>query len=189
MPTAFDIRAMQAEFEKELRDIVHEELLTNFSSYISPSEAEPLLKQILKVMLATLDTTTTMDAADRMIKVAASGDSVIVRHFTLPHGPGVVALSGLPQFNDGVAQRAATSLIALRKAYLTGARSSAPAIAHLTKTRPIYEFVRKTLGIRMHGLENHQSFPEGLDIEDATIGEDVSLIHEVSYCLDHHAFH
>jgi phenylalanine ammonia-lyase len=179
MHAAFDIRAMQAEFENELREIAHEELLANFSSYISPSEAESLLRQILDAMLTTLDETTTMDAADRMIKVAASCDSVFVRHFTRPQGPGVVALSGLPQFNDDVAQRAATSLKALRKAYLTGARGSAPAIAHLTKTRPVYEFVRKTLGIRMHGLENHQLFPEGLDIEDPTIGEDVSLIHEV----------
>ncbi|KAH9976197.1 phenylalanine ammonia-lyase [Lactifluus volemus] len=175
---AFDIRTMQAEFEEELHEIVHEELLANFSSYISPSEAEPLLGQIFDVMLATLDTTTTMDVVDRMIKVAASGDSVIVRHVALPGGPGVVALSGLLQFNEGVAQRAATTLTALRKAYLTGARGSAPAIAHLSKTRPVYEFVRKTLGIGMHGLENHQVFPEGLDIENATIGEDVSLIYE-----------
>ncbi|KAI0251153.1 L-Aspartase-like protein [Lactifluus subvellereus] len=175
---AFDIRAMQAEFEKELHKIVHEELLAHFSCYIPPSEVGPLLKRIFNVMLATLDTTTTMDAADRMIKVAASSDSVIVKHFTQPKGCGTVALSGLPRFNDGVAQRAAASLTALREAYLTGARGSAPAIAHLTKTRPVYEFVRKTLGIRMHGLENHQSFPEGLDIEDSTIGENVSLIHE-----------
>jgi phenylalanine ammonia-lyase len=179
MHTALDIRAMQAEFENELRKIVHEELLAHFNSYIPPSEAGSLLRQILDAMLTTLDETTTMDARDRMVKVAASGDSVIVRRFTLPQGPGVVALSGLPQFNDNVAQRAATSLTALRKAYLTGTRGSAPAIAHLTKTRPVYEFVRKTLGIRMHGLENHQSFPEGLDIEDPTIGEEVSLIHEV----------
>jgi phenylalanine ammonia-lyase len=174
---------MQAEFEEEFHEIVHEELLANFSSYISPSEAEPLLGQIFDVMLATLDTTTTMDVVDRMIKVAASGDSVIVRHVALPGGPGVVALSGLLQFNEGVAQRAATTLTALRKAYLTGARGSAPAIAHLSKTRPVYEFVRKTLGIGMHGLENHQVFPEGLDIENATIGEDVSLIYEVRTLL------
>jgi phenylalanine ammonia-lyase len=183
MSKAFDIRTMQAEFEEELHEIVHEELLANFSSYISPSEAEPLLGQIFDVMLATLDTTTTMDAVDRMIKVAASSDTVIVRHFTLPGGPGVVALSGLPQFNEGVAQRAATSLTALRKAYLTGVRGSVPATAHLSKTRPVYEFVRKTLGIRMHGLENHQIFPEGLDIENATIGENVSLIYEVRALL------
>lgn len=170
---------MQAEFENELHKIVQSELLANFSSYLSPTEAAPLFKRIYFVMLATLDTTTTMDSADRMVKVAASSDSLIVKHFTHPNGPGVIALSGLPRFNNDVAKRATASLTALREAYLNGTRGPAPAGLLLTRTRPIYEFVRKTLGIGMHGLENHQSFPDGLDLEDATIGEKVSLIHEV----------
>jgi len=175
---ALDIRAMQAEFENELHKIVQSELLANFGSYISRTEAAPLFKRIFFIMLATLDTTTTMDTADRMVKVAASSDSLIVKHFTQPSGPGVVALTGLPRFNEDVAKRATASLTALREAYLTGARGLAPASLLLTKTRPVYEFVRKTLGIDMHGLENHRSFPDGLDLEDATIGEKVSLIHE-----------
>jgi phenylalanine ammonia-lyase len=138
-----------------------------------------LLKQILDVMLATLDSTTTMDATDRMIRVAASSDSVFVKHFMQAKGPGVIALSGLPCFNNNIAKRATGLLTELRDAYLTGAHGPAPARLHLTKTRPVYEFVRMTLGIGMHGLENHQSFPDGMDIEDATIGEKVSLIHEV----------
>ena len=173
---ALDIRAMQAEFEDELHKIVQTELLANFGSYIPPAEAGPLFKQIFFVMLTTLDTTTTMDTADRMIKVAASSDSVIVKHFT---GPGVIALSGLTRFNEDVAKHATASLTALREAYLTGARGPAPASVLLTRTRPVYEFVRTTLSIGMHGLENHQSFSDGLDLEDATIGENVSLIHEV----------
>lgn len=176
---ALDIRAMQAEFEDQLHKIVQSELLTNFGSYIPPAEAGPLFKQIFFVMLTTLDTTTTMDTADRMIKVAASSDSVIVKHFTKSNGPGVIALSGLTRFNDDVAKRATASLTALREAYLTGTRGPAPASVLLTRTRPVYEFIRTTLSIDMHGLENHQSFPDGLDLEDATIGENVSLIHEV----------
>ena len=176
---ALDIRAMQADFERELHKIVQSELLTNFGCHISRTEAAPLFKRIFFVMLATLDTTTTMDTAERMVKVAASSDSLIVKHFTQPNGPGVVALSGLPHFNNEVAKRATASLTALREAYLTGARGPAPASRLLIRTRPVYEFVRKTLGINMHGLENHRSFPDGLDLEDATIGEKVSLIHEV----------
>jgi phenylalanine ammonia-lyase len=170
---------MQAEFENELHQIVQAELLANFGSHLSPTEAGPLFKRIILVMLATLDATTTMDAADRMIKVAASSDSLIVKYFTQPSGPGVIALSGLPRFNNDVAKRATASLIALREAYLTGARGCAPASLLLTRTRPVYEFVRRNLNIDMHGLENHQSFPDGLDIEDATIGENVSLVYEV----------
>jgi len=175
---ALDIRAMQAEFEQEFQRIVQAELLANFRSYISPTEIGPLFKRILSVMLATLDTTTTLDTTDRMIKVAASGDSLIVKYFTQRNGPGVVALSRLPDFNDGVAKRATESLTAIREAFLTGTRGPAPASNYLVRTRAVYEYVRTTLKIEMHGLENHRSFPEGLDIEDATIGEKVSLIHE-----------
>ncbi len=170
---------MQAEFEKEFHTIVRAELLANFGSYISSAEEGPLLKQILGVMFATLESTTTMDATDRMVKVAGSSDSMIVKHFIQAKGPGVIALSGLPCFNNNVAKRATASLTALRDAYLTGVRGPAPARLYLTRTRPVYEFVRITLGIGMHGLENHQLFPNGMDLEDATIGEKVSLIYEV----------
>jgi len=179
MVVALDLRAMQAEFDQEFHKIVRTELLANFGSRVSPAEEGPLLKQILGVMFATLDSTTTMDATDRMIRVAASSDSVIVKHFMQAKGPGVIALSGLPSFNNNIAKRATALLTGLRDAYLTGGRGAAPARLHLTKTRPVYEFVRMTLGIGMHGLENHQNFPDGMDLKDATIGEKVSLIHEV----------
>lgn len=178
-PIALDIRAMQAEFETELRKIVQAELLASFGSYITPTEVGPLFKRIFYDMLATLDTTTTMDTTDRMTKVATSSDNLIVKHFTQPNGPGVIGLSGLPRFHDGVSKRATTRLMALREAYLTGARGPAPASVHLTRTRPVYEFIRTTLNISMHGLENHQLFPDGLDLEDSTIGEKVSVIYEV----------
>jgi phenylalanine ammonia-lyase len=179
MTVALDLRAMQAEFEKEFYKIVRTELLANFGSCVSLAEEGPLLKQVLDVMLTTLDSTTTMDATDRMIRVAASSDSVFVKHFMQAKGPGVVALSGLLCFNNNVAKRATTLVTDLRDAYLTGAHGPAPARLLLTKTRPVYEFVRMTLGIGIHGLENHQNFPDGMDLEDATIGEKVSLIHEV----------
>ena len=176
---ALDIRAMQAEFKKEFREIVHEELLANFGRHASPSEVESLFKQVFGAMLATLDTTTTMDAKERMAKVASSGDSIVVKYFTRPESCGVVALSGLSDFGDNVSKRAAASLMTLRRAYLDGSRGPAPASDYLLKTRPVYEFVREKLGIGMHGLQNHESFPNGLDVEEATIGENVSLIHEV----------
>jgi len=179
MFTAFDIRAMQAEFKKEFHDIVHEELVVNFGSHVSPSEVEPLFKQVFSTMLTILDTTTTMDAKERMAKVASSGDSILVKHFTRPQNCRVAALSGLSGFGDSVSERATASLMTLRGAYLAGSRGPAPARDYLTKTRPVYEFVRETLGIGMHGLQNHESFPDGLDVEEATIGENVSLIHEV----------
>ncbi|KAH9174925.1 phenylalanine ammonia-lyase [Lactarius sanguifluus] len=143
--------------EKKLHEIVHEELVVNFGSHVSPSEVEPLFKQVFGAMLN----------GQRMAKVASSSDSILF-----------AGLSGLSGFNDSVSERATTSLMTLRGAYLAGSRGPAPARDHLTKTQPVYEFVRENLGIGMHGLTNHESFPDGLDIEEATIGENVSLIYE-----------
>jgi phenylalanine ammonia-lyase len=43
----------------------------------------------------------------------------------------------------------------------------------------VYEFVRLTLGIKMQGAENYASFVNGLGVDEETIGQKVSLIHEV----------
>jgi phenylalanine ammonia-lyase len=42
--------------------------------------------------------------------------------------------------------------------------------------RPVYEFVRVTLGIRMYGIDNLNSFQDGFT--EITIGQNVSLIYE-----------
>ena len=47
----------------------------------------------------------------------------------------------------------------------------------------MYEFVRVTLGIRMHGIENLHEWEAGAGMEQASIGEDISLIHEVRFLL------
>jgi phenylalanine ammonia-lyase len=77
-----------------------------------------------------------------------------------------------------IAERLASLLDNLRRDYLSGGRGPAPASRYLNKTRPVYEFVRVTLGIRMHGSENYHHFEKGLGVEDVTFGQNVSLIHE-----------
>jgi phenylalanine ammonia-lyase len=42
----------------------------------------------------------------------------------------------------------------------------------------IYQFVRITLGVKMHGVENHSTFANGLGLDDVTIGQNISLIQE-----------
>ncbi|KAH9050941.1 phenylalanine ammonia-lyase [Lactarius deliciosus] len=175
---AFDIRALQADFNRELISIVEEELSAHFGRSLSRHESSAVFRDILKSMYRTLDSTTTMDAAPRMTKVAGASVSVLVDFFTT--GPSVdpSALSAVPAFRASVASRATSLLVTLRKEYLSGTRGPAPASKYLNKTRPIYEFVRKTLGIRMHGSENESAFANGLGVEDVTIGQNVSLIHE-----------
>ncbi|KAI0042893.1 phenylalanine ammonia-lyase [Auriscalpium vulgare] len=173
---AFDIRAMQADFETGLAAIVREELHTHFTEHLD-SAGVPLSREILTAMLAVLDSTTTMDAVPRMAKVAAAADSVFVNNL-VGGNADFSSLIGLAPFRDAVAVRAAALLISLREEYLSGARGAAPASLYLNKTRPVYEFVRVVLGIRMHGVENHGVFENGLGVDDQTIGQNVSLIYE-----------
>jgi phenylalanine ammonia-lyase len=175
---AFDIRALQADFERELMSIVEEELTSHFGERLALREST-VFQDVLKSMYRKLDTTTSMDAAPRMVQVANASLPILVDFFTTDSCADPSALSAIPAFRASVASRATTLLVSLRKQYLSGVRGHAPASNYLNKTRPIYEFVRKTLGIRMHGSENESVFANGLGFEDVTVGQNVSLIHEV----------
>lgn len=172
---AFDIRALQADFNRALASIVQEELTTHFGERLPTS----LSLNMIKSMLRTLDSTSTMDAAPRMTQVAGASVPILVDFFTTGPSFDPSALSAIPAFRASVASRATSRLVELRKDYLSGARGPAPASDYLGRTRPIYEFVRLTLGIRMHGSENECVFANGLGVEDVTIGQNVALIHEV----------
>ncbi|KAJ7270052.1 phenylalanine ammonia-lyase [Mycena haematopus] len=177
---AYDLRALQADFRRGLAEIVQEELSAHFGAHFSTIDDLPLLKKILSTMYHVVDHTTSMDAGARMVKVAESTTSLLVEFFMAASDVtlSVAGLTALPRFRQTVATRATAKLVALREEYLLGARGPAPASAWLEKARPIYEFIRVTLGIRMHGAENLGVFREGLGVQDVTVGQNVSLIHE-----------
>lgn len=179
-----DLRALQSDLLAGLNEIVADEMRSTFRSAMSQDELTLVSSKVRRVMQETLESTSTMDAVERMQKVAASSTTVLVDFLTGSAFVDTVtagaALTSIPVFRSRVATRATELLDRLRREYLSGARGDAPASAFLNKTRPVYEFVRLTLGIRMHGSENYSRFAKGLGVEDVTIGQNVSLIHEVS---------
>jgi phenylalanine ammonia-lyase len=176
---ALDLRALQSEFGSGLDALVREEFEEHFGWYLSGDKFSSALSQVMKAMHETLESTSTMDAVPRMQKVAASSSTIIVDLFTTT--ASVDALTALPRFRNRVASRASKLLEELQGDYLEGRRGQAPASKVLNRTRAVYEFVRVTLGIRMHGLENRSRFENGLGVEEQTIGQNVSLIHEVRF--------
>ncbi|KAI0317137.1 L-Aspartase-like protein [Amylostereum chailletii] len=175
---ALDIRALQIEFNKGLADIVRTETSTHFHAYFSAAGSDPSLNnKLITAMYDSLDNTTTMDVVPRMVKVASVSTPILIDAFTKAN-MDVCTLSSFTKFRDAVAARASALLAALRVEFLSGARGTSPASEYLKKTRPLYEFVRVRLGIRMHGAENQKLFANGLGVEDQTIGENVSLIYE-----------
>ena len=154
---------------------------------LSENDAIFIKAKVASVLYDTFNATSTMDAEERMQKVAASSTTPLLDFFTGPSfsDPSLVgpALTSIPTFRARVASRAYSLLDNLRRDYLSGARGPAPASRYLNRTRPVYEFVRLTLGIRMHGSENYHRFVNGLGVDDVTVGQNVSLIHEVRFVL------
>ncbi|OSX61632.1 hypothetical protein POSPLADRAFT_1057403 [Postia placenta MAD-698-R-SB12] len=173
---ALDLRAMQLELQEGMKAVLAEQFAAHFGASLSAADRARLHHTAWDAMAHALDSTSTMDAIPRMHKVASAATTHIV-DFCISSG-AAGALGVLSAFRDAVAQQSADLLIALRRAYLTGERGAAPASALLGKTRAVYEFVRVTLGVRMHGLENLEDFAKGPGVTDATLGQNISLIHE-----------
>lgn len=179
---ALDIRALQYEFLNGLHQIASEEIIASFGAIMTSAEQSSMIAQVSEVMRDTFESTSTMDAPERMQKIAASSNTILIEFLTKsaatsPSEAGAVLLS-IPSFRSSVASRGAALLDKLRREYLSGGRGSAPASRYLNKTRPVYEFIRVTLGIKMHGSENYHRFVNGLGVDEPTVGQNVSLIHE-----------
>ena len=181
--SALDLRALQAEFLSALNQITREELARSFGEALSEAELSMITGKVIRVMHDAFESTSTMDATSRMEKIASSSTVVLLDFFT---GPGFmdmasagVALTRIPSFRANVTSRTTFVFEQLRVAYLTGVRGPAPASPFLNKTRPVYEFIRLSLGIRMHGLQNLNRFAEIPGMQYGTVGQDVSVIHEV----------
>jgi phenylalanine ammonia-lyase len=180
---ALDIRALQTELYDGLDTIITAELSIIFGNHLDNPSFTTVASKVKNNMRKTLDATSTMDAAERMIEVAASSTTCLVDFFTGPEfaqasSVGAI-LTSIPAFREQVAVKAINLLLQLRADYLSGAKGAVPASRYLNKTRPIYEYVRVTLGVRMHGLENHTLFANGLGVDDVTIGQNISRIQEV----------
>lgn len=159
-----------------LPDLVQDALRIHFGLAIPSKEEETLVKSLVRVMRETLDRSTIMDNEDCMLAVANSTTSTLVKFFA---ESGNCDLKSLNEFCSRVASHSAGVQDELRKDYLTGLKGSTPASSYLSKTRVVYEYIRETLGVKMHGLENYSGFVNGLGVDAVSIGENISIIYEV----------
>ena len=173
---ALDLRAMQHEFELEVDEILRQQLALSFGRHLADADLDALFVVLGRHIRRSLETTSTMDAALRMRTVAATTTTPFV-DFCAQRGTSL-DLDEIVAFRARLSEAMVGSLVRLREEYLRGAKGPAPAAKYLGKSRAVYEFVRTTLGIRMHGSENLHDFKEGPGVEDPTIGQDIALIHE-----------
>lgn len=164
-----------------LNDIVADEISINLS--LTPTDNESLHIAIVHAMTSTFEKTTIMDSADQMKELASSAMPVIVNFFKAPAQEAALATSTptidhLWSFQTNFAKRATELHASLRREYLTGVRGSTPASAYMGLTKAIYEYIRKDLGVKMHGDENFALFPNGIGKDNVSIGQNISKIYE-----------
>jgi phenylalanine ammonia-lyase len=183
---ALDLRALHSDLVAGFDAILAEELDRAFGAY-ECTEDRTFLRALSRAARKTLDRTSTMDAEARMRSVVdATAVPLLEWLARAPCFVGNPAASGaalaqLGTFRENVAERATALLVRLRGEYLSGERGPAPAGAFLRRTRPVYEFVRVKLGVRMHGAENAAGFENGLGVDEESIGQSISRIHEVGF--------
>jgi phenylalanine ammonia-lyase len=173
---AIDLRVMRLQFNAAFDNILSEELTSSFG--LSESMFPELVSKLKNVMKDAMDKTSQMDVEDQMKAVADSGTNILVDFFASTNVMPTTVYMLLPAFRSHVAARSVGLLQNLRSSFLSGKRGSAPAAPYLGRTRGLYEYVRSTLGIKMHGLENLSGFAHGLGEDDVTVGQNVSTIYE-----------
>lgn len=179
---ALDLRVMNSYFQTGLKEILERELSAHFGAYLasaSPATGRSVRRAIYEAIQQTLDTQAIiMDIVPRMQTSVAASTTPLV-DFLAATPSSMPGLEKIPAFRTQVADQAVALLARLRDEFLSGERGAAPAAEFLGRTRPVYEYVRVTLGVKMHGNENATRFDGGFT--QATIGQNVSTIYEVRF--------
>ncbi|KIJ51296.1 hypothetical protein M422DRAFT_26717 [Sphaerobolus stellatus SS14] len=189
---ALDLRAFQKNFHEILSSVLNEELATHMTPLFSQPESSlpKLHKHLLSAIRSALDSTTTMDTIPRFHNVVGSCTTPIFDALTHEGATGNI-LATVSAFRTSLAIRLAKEYQTLQEAFVNGTSSppasfsgtdtfnpKAPASLLLGRTRPVYEYVRLTLGVETHGLENWRRFSHRGVHGERGIGRSVSIIYE-----------
>ncbi|KAJ3509907.1 hypothetical protein NLJ89_g4970 [Agrocybe chaxingu] len=178
---ALDLRALTLELRSGIEAMLKKELVDSFDFPVTHSKQHTKLStQLFRIAGNAFEKTTIMDSADQMRQVAASTVPAIIQFFEENGADGAPTLSAISEFQGSVATRSAELHHSPRGEFLTGVRVLVPASPYLGKTRAVYEFVRKGLGIKMHGAKNYGGFVNGIG-DDVSIGQNISKIYEAIY--------
>ncbi|GJJ08484.1 hypothetical protein Clacol_002702 [Clathrus columnatus] len=191
---ALDIRALQKQFKASIAVLLAEELRKHLFSDSSVQDATTIVSslsvEIIPSVYASLDSTTTMDAAQRLDVVASAIIAPLFEGLSKRQIMSSISTESISALRKSFAERGITILNNLRRSYLSGEIDSsypvvngshsfnprAPAAHLLGRTRPVYEFIRLDLKVPMHGLVNLEEFksPDTLP----NVGQNVSYIYE-----------
>ncbi|PWN48091.1 putative phenylalanine ammonia-lyase [Violaceomyces palustris] len=174
---ALDIRAMQHRVAAMLPGYVSKSLSRFFSTWMDDQAAEIIADKIYQQLSKRLDETSHKDLTARLSDAFMDASSVLIKYFSeLPSGGGSDPLRNIVKWRT-------TSVEEVESIYrqVTVDFLDRPNACHasplLGKTKRAYEYVRKTLGVPMHGHANLDEFKTD-GTGSITIGGWVSVIHQ-----------
>jgi len=176
---------MQKEFAEAFKETVVGHISLRFVVFqMQEQERSRMADELSDVILGRLDKNTAMDIKERITSAAEACTTILLQRITsspsFKREQSTALLDAVTSFRENLTSDGLKLHEGLREAFLSGKRGPTPASHLLGNTRPLYEFVRKDLGIPMHGLANlHKWEGTGVGgVEGRTTGQNVSAIYK-----------
>ena len=173
---------MQKEFAETFKETVAGHISHCFAVFqMQEQECSRIAGELSDVILGRLDKNTAMDIKERITSAVEACTTILLQHITSSPSfkpeQSTALLDAVALFRENLTSDGLKLHEGLRGAFLSGKRGPTPAAHLLGNTRPLYEFVRKNLGVPMHGLANLHKW-EGMGVEGRTTGQNVSAIYK-----------
>lgn len=171
---ALDLRYLEFAFKEKFNPSILDSLTTSFSSFLSTEEILTLAPKIRSAIWRRLEQTTSVDLTPRWEDAFAFVSSLVLDALSTSSIKSVESpITSITLWRT----TSSTSAVALTKSiresfFLSNASSVSPTSSYLGNTRPLYEFVRHTLGVKSRRGDVY------LGKQEATIGSAVSKIYE-----------
>ncbi|PWN32792.1 phenylalanine ammonia-lyase [Meira miltonrushii] len=174
---ALDLRALQLKLAIKLESEIEKSINKYFSTWIDAVNQKQLARQVFVRLNKRMDETSARDLHSRLTDAYMFAGGVLVHYFSsLPSGGGADPLRTIMAWRDYSANETWTLYRNMTQQFLDDPKGC-HASPLLGKTSKLYEFIRRTLGVPMHGKENMLEFAGEEGKLTDTIGSYVSVIY------------
>ncbi len=171
---AFDLRALQRRIAIDLHAQIQKSISQFFSTWINEADQKLLAARVFARLNQRLDETSARDLHSRLSDAYMQAGYELLQYFVKLEGTGPDPLRTIMAWRNSSADETYSLYRRIVDEYLANP-TACYASPLLGRSRKIYEFVRRTLKVPMHGQENNVAFKDGLK---QSLGGYVSVIFE-----------
>ena len=171
---ALDLRYLEFAFKEKFNPTILTSLTTSFSAFLSTEEIALLATKIRSAIWRRLEQTTSVDLAPRWEDAFAFVsslvlDSLATSRIECKDSP----IEAIKNWRSSSSSSAISLTKSIRESFFASTlTSTSPTSEYLGNTRPLYDFVRHTLGVKSRRGDVF------LGKQEATIGSAVSKIYD-----------